>query len=151
MAVPSIYFCVTFRPAEPGLMPDSNPSQGHGLSSPGQSSVASAPVPESTARDAHQGLPAPVTRGQIWMHRVLVLLFVFVCAAAGVLLVILPWTSQWTDNVLLLRYPSLRVIMSNGFFRGLCSGLGLLDIWIGFSEAIHYHEDKLPGSLSRNQ
>ena len=85
-----------------------------------------------------------MTRGQIWMHRVLVLLFVFVCAAAGVLLVILPWTSQWTENILLLRYPGLRVIMSNGFFRGLCSGLGLLDIWIGFSEAIHYHEDKLP-------
>jgi len=26
--------------------------------------------------------------------------------------------------------------------RGLCSGLGILDIWIGFSEAIHYHEEK---------
>jgi len=78
------------------------------------------------------------------MHRLLVLLFVFVCAAAGVLLVILPWTSQWTDNIILLRYPGLRTLMTNGFFRGLCSGLGLLDIWIGFSEAIHYHEDKLP-------
>jgi hypothetical protein len=78
------------------------------------------------------------------MHRLLVLLFVFVCAAAGVLLVILPWTSQWTENILLLRYPGLRVLVTNGFFRGLCSGLGLLDIWVGFSEAIHYHEDKLP-------
>jgi hypothetical protein len=144
MAVPSAYVSVTLCPAEPGLMPDSNPSQGHGLSTPIQSGVASAPAPESTAPDANQDVPGPVTRGQIWMHRVLVLLFVFVCAAAGVLLVILPWTSQWTDNILLLRYPSLRIIMSNGFFRGLCSGLGLLDIWIGFSEAIHYHEDKLP-------
>ena len=71
----------------------------------------------------------------------LVLIFVFVCAAAGVLLVILPWLPQWTDNILLLRHPDLRPIVSSGFFRGLCSGLGLLDIWIGFSEAIHYHED----------
>jgi hypothetical protein len=78
------------------------------------------------------------------MHRLLVLLFVFVCAAAGVLLVILPWTPQWTDNFLLLRYPALRTLVTHGFFRGFCSGLGLLDIWIGFSEAIHYHEDKLP-------
>jgi hypothetical protein len=78
------------------------------------------------------------------MHRLLVLLFVFVCAAAGVLLVVMPWTPQWTDNTLLMRYPDLRTIMTHGFFRGLCSGLGLLDIWIGFSEAIHYHEDKLP-------
>jgi hypothetical protein len=85
----------------------------------------------------------PATRAQIWMHRLLVLLFVFVCAAAGVLLVILPWTAEWTDNILLLRYPDLRSVITNGFFRGLCSGLGLLDIWIGFSEAIHYHEDDL--------
>jgi len=77
------------------------------------------------------------------MHRLLVLLFVFVCAAAGVLLVVFPWTQQWTDNAFLLRYPTLRSIFTHGFFRGLCSGLGLLDIWIGFSEAIHYHEDKI--------
>ena len=31
-------------------------------------------------------------------------------------------------------------LVTNGFVRGLCSGLGMLDIWIGFSEAIHYHE-----------
>ena len=84
------------------------------------------------------------TRVQIWVHRLLVLLFVFVCAAAGVLLLVMPWTPQWTDNALLVRYPELRMIVTHGFFRGLCSGLGMLDIWIGFSEAIHYHEDRLP-------
>ena len=59
---------------------------------------------------------------------------------AGVLLIILPWTPEWTDNYLLLSFPALRSVISNGFFRGLCSGLGLLDIWIGFWEAFHYHE-----------
>ena len=39
-----------------------------------------------------------------------------------------------------LSFPALRAVVTNGFFRGLCSGLGLLDIWIGFWEAIHYHE-----------
>jgi hypothetical protein len=129
---------------EPGLMPDSNTSQGHSLSASGPAGVASAPEPDASVQAGKQDAPRPVTRGQIWMHRLLVLLFVFVCAAAGVLLVILPWTSQWTENIILLRYPGLRTLMTNGFFRGLCSGLGLLDIWIGFSEAIHYHEDKLP-------
>jgi hypothetical protein len=76
----------------------------------------------------------------LWLHRVTVLLFVFVCAVVGVLLVILPWRPEWTDNRLLLTYPSLRAVVANGFFRGLCSGLGILDIWIGFWEAIHYHE-----------
>lgn len=77
---------------------------------------------------------------QLWMHRISVFLFVLISAIAGVLLIILPWTPEWTDNYLLLSFPSLRTLVSNGFFRGLCSGLGLLDIWIGFSEALHYHE-----------
>ena len=77
---------------------------------------------------------------QLWVHRLLVLLLVFVCAAMGVLLLILPWRPEWTDNHLLLGSPGLRTFVSNGFVRGLCSGLGLLDIWIGFWEAVHYHE-----------
>jgi hypothetical protein len=77
---------------------------------------------------------------QIWLHRISVFLFVLIAAVAGVLLIILPWTPGWTDNYLLLSYPSLRTLVANGFFRGICSGLGLLDIWIGFWEALHYHE-----------
>jgi hypothetical protein len=77
---------------------------------------------------------------QLWLHRLLVLLLVFVCAAMGVLLLILPWRPEWTDNHFLLGSPGLRTFVSNGFVRGFCSGLGLLDIWIGFWEAVHYHE-----------
>jgi hypothetical protein len=77
---------------------------------------------------------------QHWLHRISIFLFVLVSAVAGVLLVILPWTPQWTDNYFLGMLPSLRTFISNGFVRGLCSGLGLLDIWIGFWEAIHYQE-----------
>jgi hypothetical protein len=89
-------------------------------------------------------LPAPVPQvhsgSQLWLHRTSVFLFVLISAVAGVLLVILPWTPEWTDNYLLLSFPWLRPLVSAGFFRGLCSGLGLLDIWIGFWEALHYHE-----------
>jgi hypothetical protein len=125
-------------------MPDPNTPQGTGLQGPSRTGLASAPEPLDPAPVSADEVPAPksLTRAQVWLHRLLVLLFVFVCAAAGVLLVVLPWTPQWTDNSLLLRYPDLRTVVTNGFFRGLCSGLGLLDIWIGFSEAIHYHEDK---------
>jgi hypothetical protein len=83
--------------------------------------------------------PGP-RRTQLWMHRLSVFLFVLISAVAGVLLIILPWTSQWTDNTLFLSYPELRMLVSSGFFRGVCSGLGVLDIWIGFWEALHYHE-----------
>jgi len=83
---------------------------------------------------------APHSAIQLWLHRTSVFLFVLISAVAGVLLVILPWTPEWTDNYLLLSFPWLRTFVSTGFFRGLCSGLGLLDIWIGFWEALHYHE-----------
>jgi len=86
--------------------------------------------------------PHPPSSLQLWLHRTSVFLFVLISAVAGVLLVILPWTPEWTDNYLLLSFPGLRPLVSGGFFRGLCSGLGLLDIWIGFWEALHYHEHK---------
>jgi hypothetical protein len=76
-----------------------------------------------------------------WLHRLTVLLFVFLCAVIGVLLVILPWRPEWTDNHFLAIDPALRRIVSSPFVRGLASGLGVLDVWIGFWEAIHYHED----------
>jgi len=79
---------------------------------------------------------------ELWLHRVAVLMFVFVCAVVGVLLMILPWRPEWTDNHLLLGFPALRSVVASGFIRGLCSGLGVLDIWIGFWEAVHYQEIK---------
>jgi hypothetical protein len=107
-----------------------------------------APEPPQPHTETQTGLldppeqPAPRDRGnlQLWMHRISVFLFVLISAVAGVLLIILPWTPEWTDNYLLLSFPALRTVVANGFFRGICSGLGLLDIWIGFWEALHYHE-----------
>jgi hypothetical protein len=96
-------------------------------------------------------LPSPTAgsfalrRGaDLWLHRVSVLTYVFVCAVTGVLLILLPWGTPWTDNYLLLRYSSLRPLVASGFFRGICSGLGMLDIWVGFWEAAHYNEYRPP-------
>jgi hypothetical protein len=103
--------------------------------------MSSQSSPGQPARTAVIDSPAPAPQPlHLWLHRSSVFLFVLISAVAGVLLVILPWTPEWTDNYLLLSYPSLRTLISTGFFRGLCSGLGLLDIWIGFWEALHYQE-----------
>lgn len=83
----------------------------------------------------------PIYAGKkLWLRRIAVLLFVILCAVMGVLLVLLPWSLQWTDNHLLWGHTQLRAVLANGFVRGLCSGLGLLDLWIGFREAVHYQE-----------
>jgi hypothetical protein len=119
--------------------------------SPVENGPAAPPQPAPAQTDTSTALldspssalaPQPQSAVQLWLHRTSVFLFVLISAIAGVLLVILPWTPEWTDNYLLLSFPWLRTFVSTGFFRGLCSGLGLLDIWIGFWEALHYHEQQ---------
>src|SRR6266566_847636 len=58
---------------------------------------------------------------QLWMRRLAVLMFVFLCAAAGVLLVILPWRPEWTDNHLLLAALCGACAAASGYST---SGLG---------------------------
>jgi hypothetical protein len=112
----------------------------------GSSGPSEAPLAQVEAATAvmdspdHEREPQQVSTFQRWTYRSSVFFFVLLSAAAGVLLVILPWTPEWTDNYLLLSFPWLRGFFSSGFFRGLCSGLGVLDIWIGFWEAFHYRE-----------
>ena len=83
----------------------------------------------------------PKSAARLWLRRVGVLLFVFLCATLGVMLMIVPWRPEWSDNPLLLAYPTLRDVVSSGFTRGLVTGLGLLNVWIGFWEALQYRED----------
>jgi hypothetical protein len=84
--------------------------------------------------------PTP-SRARLWLRRIGFLLFVFLCATVGVMLVILPWRPEWSENPLLLSYPTLRAVVASGFARGVSTGLGVLNVWIGFWEAIKYQED----------
>jgi hypothetical protein len=86
------------------------------------------------------GIPQRST-ARLWLRRVGVLLFVFLCATIGVMLMIVPWRPEWSDNPLLFPYPAMRELVSSGFVRGLVTGLGLLNVWIGFWEALQYRED----------
>ena len=109
--------------------------------------VSPEPSPHSLAGDG-DGSPhasstprPPIATARLWLRRVGVLLFVFFCATLGVMLVIVPWLPQWSDNPLLFPYPAVREVVSSGFVRGLVTGLGLLNVWIGFWEALQYRED----------
>jgi hypothetical protein len=109
------------------------------LKSPAPTSipVVSAQAP---ARVSVSGPSPSVAR--LWLRRIGVLLFVFLCATLGVMLMILPWRPEWSDNPLLLPYPTLRAVVASGFARGLSTGLGVLNVWIGFWEAIQYREEE---------
>jgi hypothetical protein len=126
-------------------MPD-----GGGMSSAANRPQGETPVQTSTPvssgetsiGDEKKPQSAEAPSSQLWLRRLAAVLFVFVCAVVGVVLVFFPWTTQWTDNAIFLGRPGLSAILNHGFTRGLVTGLGVLDIWIGFSTALHYREDK---------
>ena len=104
-------------------------------------------LPELEPASETQARPAPLSAtvpraAHLWLRRIGVLVFVFLCATIGVMLMILPWRPEWSDNHLLLPFPTLRSIVASGFARGVCTGLGMLNVWIGFWEAIQYREDE---------
>jgi hypothetical protein len=79
---------------------------------------------------------------EIWARRMFLVTFVLLCTLLGVFLIVLPWRPEWADNPLFSGYPWVRSLFANPFFRGICSGFGVLDLWIAISETAHYHEDE---------
>jgi hypothetical protein len=82
----------------------------------------------------------PVPRVVVWLHRLSLVVFVVFCIELGMLLAILPWTAVWNQNSFLSAYPSLKTLAQSNFIRGLATGFGLVDIWIGIWEAVHYRD-----------
>ncbi|HEV2646471.1 MAG TPA: hypothetical protein VGU46_08925 [Acidobacteriaceae bacterium] len=79
----------------------------------------------------------------VWLQRLSLFVLVLFCVYLGVLVMILPWwTRMWDQNGLIQAHPAVAAVLHMGAVRGLISGLGLLDIWIGVSEAIHYRDHR---------
>jgi len=84
--------------------------------------------------------PLPPKKPHLWIQRIWLVVFVLFCLEVGIILTALPWTGIWTNNSLLLGYPRIREFLMQNFVRGLVSGLGLVDIWMGVAEAVRYRE-----------
>ena len=106
---------------------------------PGVTDVSSIPFPEnaSAARQEEESSSQP-----LWMRRIILVLFVMFCLQMGMMLLFLPWTPPWSNNSWLAEHWTIRSIVTNYFVRGLVSGLGLVDIFIGVWEAVNYREPK---------
>ena len=85
--------------------------------------------------------PKHHSQAEIWARRMFLVTFVLLCTLLGVFLIVLPWRPEWAENPLFSGYPWVRTLFANPFFRGICSGFGVLDLWIAISETAHYHED----------
>ena len=67
-------------------------------------------------------------------NRFLRVLIVLVLFELGILLVFLPWSTQyWDHNFFLSRYPELIRYLLYPAVRGLISGLGILDVFVAIN------------------
>jgi hypothetical protein len=62
------------------------------------------------------------------------LLLVAYFIEVGLLLVLVPWSPFWERNYFLTAFPGLLEIVRNNYLRGAVSGLGVVNLLMGFNE-----------------
>jgi len=103
--------------------------------------TATAPANESADGESPQAVAPNVA--PIWLQRLSLFVLVLFCVYLGVLVMVLPWWPKvWDQNQFIQARPQLAALLHTGAMRGLVSGLGLIDIWIGISEAVHYRDHR---------
>ena len=113
------------------------------MSLPPQVSSAPPAASPAEASPAQAAAEPAVSAAPIWLQRVSLFVLVLFCVYLGVLVTILPWWSRvWDNNLWFQSHPALAAALHNGAVRGVISGLGLLDIWIGVSEAVNYRDHR---------
>lgn len=107
--------------------------------SPAPASAALAdPVSDSppSSPSAHhpQRIPRWLERGELFL-RVLLRMYI------GLAVCYAPWSHVfWDQNPLFLRFPTLAIYAAHGAVRGIISGLGLLNLWIAFRDAVRHRD-----------
>ena len=99
------------------------------------------PPPSEPATPSARPVLVEQARTTHWLHRADLFLRVMVRLYLGLILCFLPWTRLWTFNRFFVYYASVAHVMQSGAVRGIVSGLGLLNLWLAISEAIHYKEN----------
>ena len=106
------------------------------MSAPPDSISKTPPVTPLERRASAMDDPAPV-----WLQRLSLVVLVIFCFYIGGLLMLLPWWPRyWAENGWLMSHPALDAVLQRGWVRGVVSGVGMLDVWIGISEMIHYRD-----------
>jgi hypothetical protein len=129
-------------PQQPELTSPSlpaNPAQQPGPLLASASVSAAATGPELGATNGKHG-PQRIPR---WLERAELFLRVLLRMYIGLAVCYAPWSRLfWDQNPIFLQFPTLSVYAAHGAVRGLVSGLGLLNLWIAFHDAIRHGADK---------
>ncbi len=124
--------------------PNEGMSQQPELTSP---PLPASPAPESgregpgAGRDG-SGQNHPAHRIPPWLQRVELFVRVLLRMYIGLAVCYAPWSRVfWDQNPLFTHFPVIAVFAAHGAVRGLVSGLGLLNLWIAFREAIRNRDE----------
>ena len=78
--------------------------------------------------------------------KITVIVYILICFEVGILLLILPWTQYWEDNVFLyfitekLNAQWIPTLLTSGYMRGAITGLGVLNILAGMRDIFKFRE-----------
>jgi hypothetical protein len=111
-------------PANPATKP------GEGLVTASAAQGPGAEVGPATGKHGPHRLPR-------WLEKAELLLRVLLRMYIGLAVCIAPWWPMfWDQNPLFLQFPTLSIYAANGAVRGIVSGLGLLNLWFAFQDAV---------------
>jgi len=117
----------------------------------GREPFSALPSESSPGKHAPQRIPRWLVRDELFL-RVLLRMYI------GLAVCYVPWSGQivtyypqllnyfpwsralWDQNPLFVQFPTLGIYAANGAVRGLVSGLGLLNLWIAFHDALHHRD-----------
>lgn len=83
------------------------------------------------------------------VERLTVIFFIILCLLLGVYLVLSPWDAlfgPWSENYVLVfisdkaGMPALHQAISSTWFRGAVTGLGVVNLLVGFWEMAHFEK-----------
>jgi hypothetical protein len=78
--------------------------------------------------------------------KITVIVYILICFEVGILLLILPWTQYWEENVFLyfitgrLNAQWIPTLLTSGYMRGAVTGLGVLNILAGMRDIFKFSD-----------
>ncbi len=104
------------------------------VSEPVSTAVSDSTPPAPTHKHGPQRIPHWLERAELFL-RVLLRMYI------GIAVCYAPWSHTfWDQNPIFVQYPTLAIYAANGAVRGIISGLGLLNLWIAFHDAIRHRD-----------
>jgi hypothetical protein len=78
--------------------------------------------------------PLPPPPRSRWFNKVLAVIFIIFCMELGMFLLIFPWSDLWDRNFFSSLSPVWRHFWGNAYWRGMISGLGVVNVYISLME-----------------